>query len=121
MEEASRLGKTPGCGERSRTVMVVDLGRSGLRARERAVLSPKTPAPTMRMLEGSGPFSLRGEGGFALVLKGDGEGLQGGMLEEGGERRRGNENRRKSEEKWELAAEEGNGGGRGRGRKKLGG
>lgn len=119
MEEASRLGKTPGCGERSRTVIVVDLGRSGLRARERAVLSPKTPAPTMRMLEGSGPFSLRGEGGFALVLKGDGEGLQGGRLE-GGERRCGNENRRKSEEEWELAAE-GNGGGRGRGRKKLGG
>ena len=56
--------------------MVVDLGRSGLRARERAVLSPKTPAPTMRMLEGGGPFSLRGEGGFAVVLKGDGEGLQ---------------------------------------------
>lgn len=66
--------------------MVVDLGRSGLRARERAVLSPKTPAPTMRMLDGGGPFSLRGEGGFAVVLKGDGEGLQGGRSE-GGERR----------------------------------
>ena len=82
MEEASRLGKTPGSGERSRTVILVELGRAGLRARERAVLSPKTPAPTMRMLEGGGgPFSPRGEGGFAVVLKGDGEGLQ---QEEGG-------------------------------------
>lgn len=98
--------------------MVVDFGRSGLRARERAVLSPKTPAPTIRMLEGSGPFSLRGEGGFAVVLKGDGEGLQAGRLE-GRERTCGNENRSRSVEEWKLAEEDGGGRGRGR-RKKLG-
>lgn len=57
MEEASRAGKTPGVGERSRTVMVVALN-SGRLVRARAVESPKTPAPTMRMEEGMAPLAL---------------------------------------------------------------
>lgn len=51
MEEASREGKTPGVGERSRTVMEVE-ENSGRVVRARAVESPKTPEPTMRMEEG---------------------------------------------------------------------
>jgi hypothetical protein len=79
MEEASRLGKTSPLGEeRSRTVIFVPaLVRAGLRARERAVLRPKTPAPTMRMLEGIG-------GPFLLLLS-----SRGGELEEEGGRDEG--------------------------------
>lgn len=51
MEEASRAGKTPGVGERSSTVMEVE-ANSGRAVRARAVESPKTPEPTMRMEEG---------------------------------------------------------------------
>lgn len=59
MEEASREGKTPGVVERSRTVMAVELN-SGRVVRARAVESPKTPEPTMRMEAGMPPLALGG-------------------------------------------------------------
>lgn len=64
MEEASREGKTPGVGERSRTVMVV-AANSGRVVRARAVESPKTPEPTMRTEEGMAvvPLALEREKG----------------------------------------------------------
>lgn len=53
MDEASRAGKTPGVGERSTTVRVLE-ANSGRVARARAVERPKTPAPMMRIEEGGG-------------------------------------------------------------------
>lgn len=75
MDDASRAGKTPGSGERSTTVIVVE-EKSGRVARATAVLRPKTPAPTMRIEEGGGEF-------WAVVVLVEGEEEEGRKLESG--------------------------------------